>query len=408
MSAVRQDLPPSMPGHRRGSRPVVAVLATRWESRSEEGWITRQVAGALACAADVHVITPEGDVAGTSVDSVFSLHRLASPVDPLAEVGRDLLIEGLSASTAVDGTGVPDEVAGLIDRGLVEPWRDATEVLSTVGPDLIVIAGHQNVGALTAVDRGSLEAEQVLLALASDDDAVAFPHFDHIVERCTSVLTVTESERSSIADHHGNPDKVHRIGAPLSANSSVLGEPNTWVGDNETIVVVTDVATDSDHEETELARLVRLQFPDNPVGVIHTDAFDAWHQGRLNRGWAVQRSSDLARLMAWARVTVDLHPGRLFARGSVDSLLYGTPIVVPAHSRAREHAARGRGGLWFDNPAELTWCIEALLDSPVHDSLARQGRAYAAEEYGSTERFIERVVDSCGLTSAAVPARITA
>jgi hypothetical protein len=248
----------------------------------------------------------------------------------------------------------------------------------------------------------------VLLALASDDDAVAFSHFGRIVDRCSSVLTVTESERSSIVDHHGSPEKVRRIGAPLSANSSVLGEPNTWVGDNETIVVVTQVATDADHEQTELARLVRLHFPDNPVGIIHTNAFDAWHQGRLTRGWAVQRSSDLARLMAWARVTVDLHPGRLFARRSVDSLLYGTPIVVPADSRAREHAARGRGGLWFADPAELTWCIDALLESPVHDSFARQGRAYAEEEYGSTERFIERVVDSCGLTSAGVPARITA
>jgi hypothetical protein len=333
---------------------------------------------------------------------------LANPVDPVAEVRRDLLIEGFSASTKGDRAGVPDEVAALVDWGLVEPWRHAADVLSAVEPDLVVIVGHQNVGAMMAVDQTGVETELVLLALASDDNAVAFPHFDHIVDRSSSVLTVTESERSVIVDQHGSPEKVHRIGAPLSANSSVLGEPNTWVGDNETIVVVTEVATNSDHEETELARLIRLHFPDNPVGIIHTDAFDAWHQGRLNRGWAVQRSSDLARLMAWARVTVDLHPGRLFARRSVDSLLYGTPIVVPRHSRAHEHAARGRGGLWFDDPGELTWCIEALLDSPVHDSLARQGRAYAEEEYGSTDRFIERVVDGCGLTSAAVLDRITA
>ena len=191
---------------------MVAVLATHWESRSEEGWITRQVAGALACAADVHVITPEGDVAGTSVDSVFSLHRLATPVDPLAEVGRDLLIEGLSASTAVDGTGVPDEVAGLIDRGLVEPWSDATEVLSAVGPDLVLIAGHQNVGALDAVDRGNLDAELVLLALASDDDAVGLPPLRshrRAVLFCTDrdrVRTVVD-RRSPWEPGEGAPDR---------------------------------------------------------------------------------------------------------------------------------------------------------------------------------------------------------
>ena len=321
MSPAQQGLTTSLPFQRTGSGPVVAILTTHWESRSEEGWITRQVAGALACAADVHVITPEGEVAGATVDSVFTLHRLATPVDPVAEIRRDLLIEGFAASTLVDGTEVPDVVATLLDWGLVDPWSDATEVLSAMEPDLVLIAGHKNVGAMIAVDRGGIDTELVLLALASDDDAVGFSHFGHIVDRCSSVLTVTESERWSIIDHQGGAEKVHRIGAPLSANPSVLGEPNTWVGDNETIVVITEVATDADHEETELARLIRLRFPDNPVGIIHTDAFDAWHQGRLNRGWAVQRSSDLARLMAWARVTVDLHPGRLFARRSVDSLL---------------------------------------------------------------------------------------
>ncbi len=398
----------SLPRQHAETRPVVAVLATHWESKSEGGWITRQVAGALACAADVHVITPDGTVAGTSVDSVFTLHRLATPVDPIAELRRDLLVEDLSGSNVTDGIGGPDEIAGLIDWDLVDPWGRATQELVAVKPDLVLIAGHQNIGAMTAVERAGQGTEQVLLALASEDSAVAFPHFDHIIDRSSCILTVTESERSSIVDHHGNAEKVRRIGAPLSANPSVLGEPNTWVGDNETIVVVTDVATHADHEETELARLIRLRFPDNPVGVIHTDAFDAWHQGRLNRGWAVQRSSDLARLMAWARVTVDLHPGNLFARRSVESLLYGTPIVVPAVSRAREHAGRGRGGLWFSDPAELIWCVEGLLENPAHDSFADQGRDYAQAEYGSTEGFIERVVDSCGLTSAAVPARITA
>ena len=109
--------------------------------------------------------------------------------------------------------------------------------------------------------------------------------------------------------------------------------------------------------------------------------------------------------MAWARVTVDLRPGTLFARRCVDSLLYGTPIVVPHDSRAREHAERGRGGLWFADPGELTWCVEALLEPEVHDSFARQGQAYAEEEYGSTDRFIDRVLEGCGLAPepAAVP-----
>jgi hypothetical protein len=80
--------------------------------------------------------------------------------------------------------------------------------------------------------------------------------------------------------------------------------------------------------------------------------------------------------------------------------------VVPADSRAREHAQRGRGGLWFENPAELAWCVESLLESPTHDTLSAQGRSYAEQEYGSTDRFVDRVTEACGLTPAAAPVAV--
>ena len=72
---------------------MIAILAAHWESKSEEGWITRQVAGALAGAADVHVVTPDGADPGTSVDSVFTLHRLGTPSTAVG-IRRDLLVEG--------------------------------------------------------------------------------------------------------------------------------------------------------------------------------------------------------------------------------------------------------------------------------------------------------------------------
>jgi hypothetical protein len=262
----------------------------------------------------------------------------------------------------------------------------------------VVIAGHDNLGALAAVDRHDPAVPATLLALGADPRSLGFPHFRPLFDRADSVLAVTEAERTLIADHHGQPDRVHRIGAPLAANPSALSEPNTWVGRTEYVLVLTGVAEDDDDAQNELARLVRMRFPDRPVGVAHTDAFCAWHHGQVTRGWPIGRSSDLDRLMAWARVTVDLQPGPLLARRCVTSLLYGTPIVVPAASRAREHAQRGRGGLWFDGAAELVWAVEALLDAPTRDAASRQGLAYADEEYGSTDRFIDRVARACGLT----------
>jgi len=294
-----------------------------------------------------------------------------------------------------------------MDHHLIEPWRNAAEILKALQPDLIVIAGHQTVGALAAVDSCLPDTPIALLALGAESHSLAFPHFDHLFSRASSVLAVTEIERTLIAEARSGEVKVHRIGAPMAANPSALSEPNTWVGPTDYILVVTGTGSEEEGDESDLSRLLRLRFPDNPVGIAHTDSFCAWHQGRLNQGWAIERSSDMARLMAWARVTVDLRPGRLFARRCVESLLFGTPVVVPHDSRAREHAERGRGGLWFGDPAELTWCVEALLEPSTRATFSAQGRRYAEDEYGSTDRFIERVSSACGLRSAAAAAHVT-
>jgi len=381
-------------------RPVVAVMVPRWESRTEEGWITRQVAGALACVAEVHVITPQGVAPRRRVDSVFTVHETATPLERVAELRRDILIEAVSQSGGVRDGRIAPEFGPLLDGDLVEPWRAATDVLATLRPDAVVIAGHQHLGALDAVDAVLPGVPLTLIALGSGQVSLAFPHFDRLFDRAESVLAVTDTERSEIVGQHGSAGRVHRIGAPLAANSSALSEPNPWVGDTEYVLVITDADSRQAVETVELSRLIRMRFPENPVGISYTDTFVAWHEGRANLGWPVERSSDLGRLMAWARVVVDLRPGPLFARRCVDSLLYGTPIIVPEDSRAREHAQLGGGGLWFSTPGELTWCIEEVLRPDTREALSRQGRAYAEEHYGSTDRFVDRVVRATGVATA--------
>jgi hypothetical protein len=383
-------------------RPTIAVLAPHWEARSEEGWIARQVAGALAGTGEVHVITPDGPSPSTSTDGVFTLHRLGTPLGATAELRRDLLVEAITRTADTSEPPVSPAVASLLDEGTVEPWRGAHEVLAAITPERAVVVGHHSIGALAAVDHHDPALPVTLLALGTDPESLAFPHFDRMFDRADSVLAVTEAERSAIVEHHGDEGAVHRIGAPMAANPSARSEPNTWVGDTGYVLVLTGVDRDDDREENELARLLRVRFPERVVGVSHRDAFCAWHHGQVNQGWPIERSSDLDRLMAWAGLTVDLRPGTFFARRCVTSLLYGTPIVVPAGSRAKEHAARGRGGLWFADGSELAFGVEALLDPATRAACSAQGLAYAEEEYGSTDRFIERVARACGL-DVAVP-----
>ena len=384
-------------------QPVVAVLSPHWGLGTERGTITRQVAGALACSSEVHVLTPTGTAPGTRQDGVFTVHRLGRGDLGPAELRRDLLLTAVAASAGPGQRSDSPDLGRLLDRGLVDPWTPGTEVLGGLSPDVIVLADHRAVGALSAVDRYDPDAPVVLLALAGGDGHLSFPHFDPVVERAGPVLAVTETERRSVADRIGSDADVHRIGAPLAANASVCGEPNPWVGDTDYVLVLTDRGSEDSHVQNELARLIRIRFSDRPVGITHRDGFVAWHEGRAHSGWPVERSSDLARLMAFAAVTVDLRQPELYGRSAVESLLYGTPIVVADDSRSREHAQRGRGGLWFADPAELLWCIDSLLDEATNDVMGAQGRTYAEDEYGSTDRFIDRVTAACGLDVDDIP-----
>jgi glycosyltransferase involved in cell wall biosynthesis len=357
----------------------------------------------LACSTDVHVITPDGRTPGSRRDSVFTIHRLARSEGDRAELRRDLVLAALVASTSSDNRQTTPKLDSVLDRELIGQWSPASAVLDDLRPDLVVLVDHLNVGGLAALDRHDSGVPTVLLALAGNDDHLSFPHFDPVVERALHVLAVTENERSSVTGRFGREGATHRIGAPLVANASAFSEPNTWVGESDYLLVLTDRCSNEVHPQNELARLIRIRYDDRPVGIAHSDGFYAWHEGRVNSGWPVERSSDLARLMAFASVTVDLRSPELYGRAAVESLLYGTPIVVPDHSLALEHAQRGRGGLWFADPAELTWCIESLLDPDINESMRSQGRAYAEDEYGSTDRFIDRVTAACGLDPASIP-----
>jgi hypothetical protein len=358
--------------------------------------MARQVAGALACAADVHIITPEGRRPGAFVDSVFTVHKLGTPIDVRAEIRRDLLVEGLSRTNTSTRLSMSRELMELVDKDLVTPWLGGAQVLAGLLPDLAVIIGHRNVGALNVLEQHDADLPMVLLALGVAPNSLGFARFDELFERARTVVAVTEAECDFIAGQHGSATTVRRIGAPLTANWSALAEPSLAVGTNNYALVLTGVALGEDHSEAELSRLLTMRFPDVTIGISHTDAFCVFKQGRLEKSWPIERSSDLTRLLAWARVTVDLRPGRLFARRCVESLLFGTPIVVPAIGRARDLAERSRGGLWFRSPSELTWCTEALLEGPARDIFGQQGRSYAEEEFGSTDRFIQRVLESSG------------
>ena len=324
--------------------PVIAVLTPVWGAAGESGWFARQVAGALANAADVHVVTPGDGPATVDTDGVFTIHRLGSGSGDKAARRRDLLLDALADTGHDPSAPLPADVVERLEMDQAEPWADAEIALTSIAPDRVVIADHRNIGALQAVDRYASSLPVTLIALAGEPADQAWRPFAPVVHRADGILTVTEDERQFLADRYGRHDAIHSVGTPLAVNPSVLTEPNPWMGDTGYLLVITDVSMEDDDEQAELAQLLRMRFSDRPLGVVYRDGFVSWVDGRQQVSWAVERSSDLARLMAWARVTVDLRTHELFGRDCLISLLYGTPIVVARDSPASQHA-RGGGGL---------------------------------------------------------------
>jgi len=395
----------------------VVLLIPRWRTSDEACWAARQVAGAIACSAEVHVITPQGTTPRVFTDGVFQVHELGT-ADAISEVRRDLVLASLSretskeiceetdgaqhktsaqrVSTAVLAKSAHSNAHALYDeltRGLPDPWPPAVDLLRGLRPDAAVLADYKQTGALQALEAGCTDVPLALVPLSRELPVLEAEMFAPVLERAACALVFTDAECQAFTEARGS-GWAHFVGLPMRPNNSVLREPNPHTGDSKYLFVLASSRLDGDGS-LPLTQLIRTRFPSMRVAVSASDGFVVYDNAvPIHRLPALDRRSDLLRLMAWARMTLELRPGTLFARHSIESLLYGTPIVVPERSTAREHAETGSGGLWFDTPAELTWCVEAVSEPEVGATLGRQGRAYAESRYGSTDSFIERTTSA--------------
>lgn len=386
----------------------VVVLARTWGTRDEPGWALRQVAGALACTAEVHVVTLEGAKPAERADGAFSVHELASAPEKFLEARRDVIVEAVTRSLPPGSSVSSDHDAlaalnRLLGGELSSCWEPAAEVLRELSPDFVVVADYRQVGAIRAVDKACPGVPVMVAPQVTDAKAVGCSAFSALFDRATSAFVFTESEKRAIkAVYEGLV--AHHVGLPLSANRSVLREPNDFLKDLDYVLVISPVPAQARERSAAFTRLLRARFTRRPIAVVAPNSFTVSLNGSEDRFEAVERGSDVLRLIAWARATVDLRPGRLFARRSLESLLYATPIVVPSESRAREHAELG-GGLWFEGPTDLMYCVETLFDRDVSESLGARGNAYAMGMYGSTNRFLDNVLSVTGLEALPKPIR---
>ncbi len=387
-------------------RPRVVVLTIRWgDDEFERRVVTRTIAGTLALHADVDVVTAEGDHPASVADSVFTVHRLATLWDPLLELRRDLLLQAMAH--AGPASAVPPEAAAwlaTVDAGL---WARAEDLLLQLRPDLVLAIGPGDAAVVPLLERAVPDVPVVVVAEATDQGELRNPGAQALLRRAAAVLVTTDSEAEAVtAAGRGDPSAppgpgpamaapIHNVGLTLPTSSAVWREPISHLSGRHYVLVQCDSRSGgSDVPCRRAVSALAARFPDNPIAAVYHHHLEIWHNDRCERLPPITKVTDRWRAMAWARATVDPQPGRLLGINLVNSLSYGTPVVVPAEARAVEHARLG-GGLWYRDGAELLAAVELLLTRPeVRAQLSRSGSDYASARFSGRDRFVERVMAS--------------
>ena len=194
---------------------------------------------------------------------------------------------------------------------------------------------------------------------------------------------------------------AHELDIPVTVHPSARHEPLNGIGCDDYVLVLGVGAPESAGATTieprgpsAGARWLIARFSRGFVLTLEHGIVTVWRTRSPLGCLRVGTRMDLWRLMAFARAVVDLAPGPLLARESVESMLLGTTAVVPDEGVAGYHAAQG-AALAYRSVSELFDAVERSGTAPASDL----GPSYAASRYGSPGRLVEQVGTAFGLDS---------
>lgn len=329
-----------------GPGPGVAVLSSSWAGGSEAAFVMRSLAGAVSrhCAVDVFTVGRPGPA---RADGAF-----------------DVMPAG---------------------RGRVGGWPVSKKLAWPAVPPAVTIVEAGDERAITMARRSAPKGVTAALVGRSD-----------IPERATVAFTVAPGSREAAVAAGVPEEGVHDVGLHVPVNRIAAEHRHNGLGFVDYVLVLTDrPGTELPGAPSPAAAWVAARYPRLHVVVVEAAVASVWQYRSLRGRVAVDTRTDLWRLMAHARVVVDLKPGRYVARECVEALRFGTPIIAPAGSVGAD-LAEGGGGLWYRDPAELLGCVEWLADTEIREALGTQGRRMADSLYGDPDAFVDRVGRALG------------
>lgn len=390
------------------ARRVAVVAANGDDGWSEEALVVRRVCGALACVADVDLLVAAG-APSEGADGAVRVHRFAAAaVDPRrASALRRALLGPEPAESPVDcpcaaavrraaaaELPVASQEALLVAAGGHSP--DLFHHLAGVAYDVVVFAGAATASTYWGMRAVGDRCRRVLLPLAAGEPTLWLRAVDEVVDAADRVVVTSAFEAEVVRGRWPGlkEDRLRTVGFVFQVNGMAKRAAAYGFDGRPTVLVARDwaqpFALDSlvgwcDTLVGDFAPRLAVRLAGPGVQAVPR---------RLRAEFSASRT-DVWRWMAHGLCLLDPEPGRLLGREVVESMLFGTPVVVPAAGGAtRAHADDGDGGLWYRSYAELRACVEALLDDDRRAAIGGQALDYAAHRFGDTDAFVAAVGDA--------------
>lgn len=370
-------------------RPRVVLVTEHWgESESEPTTITRLLAGALARSAEVEVLHLGTDERAPSTrrDSVFTVHTLPR------RGGRPFRAQLMRAALASSSR----HLSATLERA-VEDEAGTTEgvgeAITALAADAIVLCGYEQ-----RFDRSVLhdvEAPIVFVPILDDlaraDGAVV----RGVVAAARRIATVGPAEDAALRRAFPARDgDIVPLAVALPLNRSATSQKLFGVRFFGTYVLLLRAFPPDSHR---YERLVTRELLTSLLGVsvaeIDGERFTLSDQENTVELPVNPTRVNLWRLMAHAEITIDARPPGPFGQETIESLLLGTPVVVPAGSAAHAVATASGGGLGYIEPGDLIDAARALLEPGASARAGTAGQAWAEANHADAARFVARAAE---------------
>ncbi len=380
---------------------VTPSFGTGWGERADA---VRLVAGALALTADVTIVSlddrsnPATRPPEIREDGIFPVHSVgASPSRPRLVDVLDTALSypavGASARSAV----LPEIASRRLLAIDAQPSPEAVRVLDQLAPDVVLLAGVETLWLPEALPLGPARPRVVLLPLLGDDARLESPALAQLASSTDAVGALSHAEARRLGPGVGSrdPGKVQqiRLSFPVNRQAAHSGLAGMASFGRYLLVISGWPPGDPAPGHGPAHDYLRAAVGEVSIVEVRHGRWLVSQTGRHHEFPWVPSRMNLWRLMAGAVATLDVRRQGPVGRETLESLLFGTPVIVPAGSVAAEHAELSNGGLWWRAPGEMLDEVGFFLDrAEERDRFAESGRAWAEREHGDTERAVDEVL----------------